>query len=75
MTWDNFLVRKNQTGSDHKWPEMTKNDITSKNSIFLLILNFCFFDICKMLHQYFILKTPETIFLVYTGWESWIYNG
>ena len=56
-----------------KWPEMTKNGIFSKNSIFKLILNFffgrVFFGFWKILYKYFILNTPETFFWYVQGEE------
>ena len=47
---------------DRKWPEMTKNDLSCKNSIFDWFWTFvwsCIFDFWTMLYQYFILSTPE----------------
>ena len=41
---------------------------------FELLFGRVFLDFWKMLHQYFILDTPETFFLVCTGCGSAIYN-
>ena len=68
QTWDNFVVWKNPTGSDRKWPKMTSLVKIQFLTDFELFFGRVFLDFWKMLHQYFILDTPET------GCGSAIYN-
>ena len=63
---------------DRKWPEMTKNDISSKYSIFLLILNIFldafFLWFLENAISIFHFEYTWDIFLVCTGCGSGIYN-
>ena len=67
-------MHKNPTGSDRKWPKIPSLVKFQFLTDFELLFGRVFLDFWKMLHQYFILDTPQTFFLVYTGCGSAIYN-